>query len=246
MLSNDPYMADSAQAAAHSRPVTRLASRLSLDGEWDGALALLDGQDGDTAGLRARILFDRHFWRLDDPAPAGRAAAGLEDLALRGYLTAQLAYARILFDLGPRPDDEQTIRAGLREAARSEELRGWATFFQGVVADNVHADDATARHCYDEALALCRGREDLLLESYVVRHQAGHLIDSGQPGGEMLLRRSLYLRSALGARPPAAAAQAALASVLPPGTERDTLLRAARAAASELGLTWLNNQLAAA
>ena len=60
----------------------------------------------------------------------------------------------------------------------------------------------------------------------------------------MLLRRSLYLRSALGARPQTAAAQATLAGELTPGPERDMLVEAARSAASELGLTWLNKQLA--
>jgi hypothetical protein len=89
-----------------------------------------------------------------------------------------------------------------------------------------------------------RDSGDLLLESYVVRHQGGHLVGSDRPAGEMLLRRSLYLRSALGARPQTAAAQATLAQELPPGQERDALRGAARSVASELGLTWLNRQLA--
>ena len=249
MVANDPYIAAPGGPAGRLDLVARLVSRLHLDGEWDGALALLDGADSDgkeggTAAMRARILVERYWWRLDDPAPAERAVAGLEDPALRGYLAAQLAYTRILFALGPRPGDERVMHAGLQEAARDETWRGWATFWQGAVADNVQDDPGTARQRYGEALALCRDGDDLLLESYVARHQGGHLIKSDRPAGEMLLRRSLYLRSALGARPQTAAAQATLAGELTPGPERDMLVLAARSAASELGLTWLNKQLA--
>jgi hypothetical protein len=243
MITNDPYISEAVHPAADPRLATRLASRLQLAGEWDGALTLLAGQDGDTAGQRAGILVDRYWWRLDDPAPAEQAVAGLGDQGLRGYLAAQLAYTRLLFRLGSRPGDEQTIRDGLREAGRHDGLRGWATFWQGVVAERVHGDQGTANRRYDEALALCRSGEDLLLESYVVRHQGAHLLESDPPAGEMLLRRSLYLRSALGARPQTAAAQATLAGVLQPGPERDMLLQTARATAGELGLTWLTGQL---
>jgi hypothetical protein len=270
--------------------MTRLANRLLLDGEWDGALALLadgegcagrgqpsgDGtgqgdasrdsadrdsasrdsadrdsadrdsasQEEDGAGLRARILVERYWWRLDDPAPAAQAVAGLADPVLRGYLAAQLAYTRLIFNLDPRPGDEQVMRAGLEAAARDERLRGWAAFWQGTAADHVDGDPGTAGQRYAEALTRCRESGDLLLESYVVRHQGGHLIEGDPPAGEMLLRRSLHLRSALGARPQTAAAQATLAGELRPGQERDMLRQAARATATELGLTWLNKELA--
>jgi hypothetical protein len=246
MVTNDPYTSGTVHPAADPALAARLAGRLQLAGDWDGALSLLPGQDGDTAGQRAGILVDRYWWRLDDPAPAEQAVAGLEDQVRRGYLAAQLAYMRLLFRLGPRPGDEQAIGDGLREAARHDRLRGWATFWQGVVADNVHGDPGTAARRYGEALTLCRAGQDLLLESYVVRHQGGHLIDGDPLAGEMLLRRSLYLRAALGARPLTAAAQATLAGVLQPGAERDTLLQAARATAAELSLTWLNEQLTSA
>jgi hypothetical protein len=243
---NDPYTSGTVHPAADPALAARLAGRLQLAGDWDGALSLLPGQDGDAAGRRAGILVDRYWWRLDDPAPAEQAVAGLEDQARRGYLAAQLAYTRLLFRLGPRPGDEQAIADGLREAVRHGGLRGWATFWQGVVADNLHGDPGTAARRYGEALAQCRAGQDLLLESYVVRHQGAHLIDGDPLAGEMLLRRSLYLRAALGARPLTAAAQATLAGVLQPGAERDTLLQAARATAAELSLTWLNEQLTGA
>jgi hypothetical protein len=249
MMTDDPYTTEPAGPAGRTDLVARLVDRLHLDGEWDGALTLLDaadssGKDGVTAALRARILVERYWWRLDDPAPAERAVDGLDDLVLRGFLAAQMAYTRILFELDPQPHDEQVMHAGLQAAAHDQTWHAWATFWQGAVADNIHDDPHTARQRYDEAHALCRDSDDLLLESYIVRHQGDHLIKTDRPAGEMLLRRSLYLRSALGARPQTAAAQAMLANELPPGPERDTLVQTARSAASELRLTWLNKQLA--
>jgi hypothetical protein len=249
MITNDPYIAALGGLSGWLGLTARLVSRLHLDGEWDGALALLDEGGGDskgghTAATRARILVERNWWRLDDPAPAARAVAGLDDPLLRGFLAAQLAYTRILFALDPQPHDQQVMQAGLQQAAQDQTWRAWATFWQGAVADNIHDDPDTARQRYDDALALSRDGGDLLLESYIIRHQGDHLIKSDRAAGEMLLRRSLYLRSALGARPQTAAAQAMLADELPPGQERDTLVQAARSVASELGLTWLNKQLA--
>jgi len=249
MVTNDPYISAPGEPANRPGLMAGLVSRLHLDGEWDGALALLDstgsnGHEGGAAAARARILTDRYWWRLDDPAPAGQAVDGLEDRALRGFLAAQLAYTRIVFALGPRPGDERLVHAGLQEAARDTALRAWATFWQGCAADLMHDDPGTAGHKYGEALALCRGDGDLLLESYIARHQGGHLIGRDRPAGEMLLRRSLCLRSALGARPQTAAAQATLAGELPPGQERDMLTEAALATARELGLTWLTRQIA--
>lgn len=234
MITNEPYIVRSA------------ARRLHRAGEWDGALALLaDEPDTDVAGLRAQILVDRHWWRVDDPAPAHAALDALDPGSLQAmYLHAQLAYMRILFGRDPRSDDAQTADAGFRAAARDESLRGWGVFWLGVLADNVHADPATAKARYGEALELCRKEGDLLLESYVARHLGGHAIEHDRSEGEMLLRRSLHLRSALGTRPQVVAAQATLAGELPEGPERAMLREVARLTADELGLTWLKGALA--
>jgi hypothetical protein len=236
MLADGPYTA---------LAVARLLYRF---GDWDAALAVLDGRAGDldVLELTAQILIDRNFWRLDDPEPARVALAALDPASMASrYLCAQLAYARILFGRDPLPDDTQTAESGFRAATHDKRLRGWGVFWLGALADNVRADPATARVCYDDALALCRKENDLLLESYVVRHLAGHAIelDHDQPAGQLMLRRSLYLRSALGARPQVAAAQVSLASELPAGPERQTLRETASTTALELGLTWLTATL---
>jgi hypothetical protein len=211
-------------------------------GEWDAALAELE-PNGEHGELRAEILIDRFFWQVGEPGPAQSAVAALDpaSIAFR-YLAARLAYARLLFNREPRSDDLQVAQTGYQAAAEHPELAGWGEFHLGVLCDNVHHDPDAAQAHFARAAALCA--DDPLLESYVLRHQAGHLADAGdKEAAVLLLRRSLYLRSALGYRPQVAAAQATLAEALPEGPERDALLAAALATAEELGLTWLKGAL---
>jgi hypothetical protein len=221
------------------------ARRLLVSGEWDTALDLIAHLRGeDVAELRAHILVDRHWWRLEGSDAAQGAVDALEPASLPAmYRRAQLAYARILFDTDPHPDDARSVGAGFEAAAADEALAGWGTFWLGVVADNVDNDPDRARLRYAEAMRLCRQDRDLLLESYVARHLSGHAVDRDPAQAEALLRRSLHLRSTLGARPAVAAAQLALAEELPAGPERETLRESAAVTADELGLTWLKDSL---
>ena len=112
-----------------------------------------------------------------------------------------------------------------------------------MLADNIHRDREAAASAYAFALRAARSVGDLLLESYVVRHQGAHLLSASRDEGFALFRRSLHLRATLGARPQIAAAQAALADNLPPGGEADLLREAARYTATELRLIWLAEML---
>jgi hypothetical protein len=78
MNMNTNYTARSVEAAAQS---------LKRAGLWDLALEL---PMSDTTALRAEILTDRFFWRLDDPAGAEAAVAALseEDPARGGFYDA--------------------------------------------------------------------------------------------------------------------------------------------------------------
>lgn len=218
--------------------VARLLQRL---GRWEDALALLPEGNTAAAALRAEILVDRFFWRLDQAGPAQVAVAALEpeDAALAGFLQAQLACTRLMFDLDPEADDKVRVRKGLAAAMIDGRLTGWATFWRGVLADNVDADTQTASAHYARALATARDKHDLLLESYAVRHQGAHLLEADRDAGVVLLRRSYHLRAALGARPQTAAAAVTLAQELPAGTEAEGLREAAALTARELRLTWL-------
>jgi hypothetical protein len=221
---------------------TYIVLRLKRCGLWDEALAILPPN---STALRAELLTDRFWWRLDGQAEAEQAVAALheKDDLLAAFLDSQLAYTRLLFDQSPRPDDLTRARDGFDSAARDQRLAGWGLFWRGVTADLLEKDEAAAASFYAQTLVAALRDADPLLESYALRHQGGHAMESdNRETGLDLLRRSYHLRAALGARPQTAAAAAALAEVLPPeSTERDHLLQTAAATARELDLTWLKS-----
>jgi hypothetical protein len=217
---------------------TYIARRLFLLGEWDAALAVL-GPDGD-AVLRAEIAVDGWFFRIEGHDEAEKAVAALDPGSWTAQLlTGRLAYSRLLFQRGPRPDDRAVSEAAYRAAAQSsDELqRGWAEYHWGVLLDNIDEDSAGAVARYETALGIATKYGDGFFESYIIRHLA-HLKEPAE--GIALLRRSLHLRAALGARPQTVAAQAALANDLPEDDpERTELIRIYRPAAEELRIGWL-------
>ena len=232
MKSDRTYYADSALGRAR---------RLQRAGDWDGALRLMP--DGALAAvLRAEILVDRHAWCLDpvDEAVAAIRAMADDEPDAAAFLTAMLEYWRLLFKsddkvLGPDPTAEferlDSLDAGLAP--------GWTTFWRGVSLEQLRGDEECAQAQYRRALGVALDEEDLLLESYVVRHQGFYLLRQDRDAGIMLLRRSLYLRAACGARPQVAAAQAGLAEALGVGPESVLLNRLVARTARELNLAWL-------
>jgi hypothetical protein len=230
---NTNYIARFAEDAARS---------LKRAGLWDLALEL---PGAETTALRADLLTDRFFWRLDQPAAAEAAVALLaqEDPPLAGFYQAQLAYTRLLFGLAPRSDDEARVRAGFAAAAQDQRLVSWATFWIGIVTEKFDDAPQQAKQHYTQALHAAVKDEDLLLESYAIRHLGGLALDSGDASGLDYLRRSYQLRAALGARPQTAAAAATYAAALPPGAEAEELNSVAARTARELGLTWLIKSL---
>lgn len=213
---------------------------LQRAGQWDAALRLVpDGPTG--AALRAEILVDRHQWRLD---PADEALAAVEALPasrseLRTFLAAALEYWRRLFEREGAPIGGDPTEAFASLAGHAP-IAGWATFWHAVALDNLRHDTTGATDGYLRALSLARAAGDLLLESYALRHLGGHALEASETDrGLALLRRSLSLRAARGARPQVAAAQVALADALDPGPEADELRAIATVTARELELTWL-------
>jgi hypothetical protein len=224
---------------------TYIVLRLMRCGLWDEALAVLPA--GATA-LRAEVLADRFWWRLDGQAEAEQAVAALhaDDRLLAAFLGGQLAYTRLLFGQNARPGDLARARDGFDSAARDQRLAGWGLFWRGVTADLLEKDEAAAAGFFAQALAASLRDADPLLESYALRHQGGYVMRSGgdREAGLDLLRRSYCLRAALGARPQTAAAAAALAEALPAQSpERGHLLQTAAATARELNLAWLTAAL---
>jgi hypothetical protein len=213
---------------------TYIAARaLQRAGQWDLALR----QAPPDPALRAEILTDRHLWRLD---PVDEAVAAIAEISgdLAEYLTAQLEYWRLLLHLGdtPRGGDPVAAFAGLRDGP----LRGWADFWHAVSLENLRGDGAGATPGYTRAASIAAETGDLLLESYAVRHLGGQALDAGDRVAALpLLRRSLHLRAACGARPHVAAAAAMLADALDPDPEAESLRAIVAATATDLHLTWL-------
>jgi hypothetical protein len=208
---------------------------LQYAGHWDAALA-----SAPTLARRAEILTDRHLWRLDPPENAFAAIDEIDpvDPALTVLLRSQLIYWHQLFKLGsPDAYGDHDPVDGFAQAAKDPRLAGWATFWHAVAVENLRQDPAGAGPCYERARQAAIKTEDRLLESYAIRHQGVQLLAEDRTGGIHLLRRSLQLRAACGARPQVIAAQMALADVLGGGPEADDLREIASAAAVQLGLT---------
>lgn len=222
----------------YADPQLAVARRLQRAGDWAGALRLTpQGEDG--AVLRAEILVDRHTWCLDPAQEARGAIARITGSApaTAAFLAAVLEYWRQLTKsddpvIGPDPVAEF-------ERLDGQIAPGWAAFWLGVALENLRLDRDGAQAVYRRALATALEEGDLLLESYVVRHQGFYLLEREREAGLALLRRSLDLRAACGARPHVAAAQAALAEALGVGPESVLLRRLVARSAEELNLTWL-------
>jgi hypothetical protein len=189
------------------------------------ALELLGDSSAD---LRAEITADRFMWQLGSIDMGIIEAASPETVTI---LTARISYWHKLFGLesGPSVDEAAVYRAT---------PGGWAAFWHGVVQDNLHKNEELAKAEFARARDLAT--DDPFLESYVIRHQGYHLLDTDRAAGLAMLRRSLQLRAALGARPQTAAAQLALASALGNDDPEAHELRAiAWATAEELNMPHL-------
>jgi hypothetical protein len=219
-----------------------VATALQRAGQWDAALAT-----GPSPTRRAEILVDRHIWRLDDRSEALEAIDAIQPGApqLASLLMSQMVYWNQLLKLAPNAYGVYDPVDGFNEALDAAEKAGdlevtkWATFWAAVANEALRYDRRAAAEGYERARQFAIETGDLLLESYAVRHQGFNLLGEDPPSAIHLLRRSLYLRAAVGARPHTAAAQQALAEGLGDGVEAGELLVIAGATAVELGLTWL-------
>ncbi|MGH3374433.1 MAG: hypothetical protein ACRDP6_06815, partial [Actinoallomurus sp.] len=169
------------------------ARYLQRAGQWDIALESIAEVRTDTAtALRAEILVDRHAWRLDPPGEALEAVERLRatDESLAVLLAGQLAYWQRVFDLGGDsilPD----VRTAFAEAAHDKRFHGWAVFFGSVCCQYLVQDEGEAAEGFANALAIAHDGQDLLLESYALRHQGELRQESDRDGAVDLLRRSL-------------------------------------------------------
>jgi hypothetical protein len=207
-----------------------IVRHLERAGQWDLALDVLADRD---PNLRAELVAERAFWQ---GVPADLDIVNAADPEVALLMRARISYHHRLFGL---EGGEELDEAAIFAAAPG----GWAAFWHGVVQDNIHENVEAANASYARALELTP--DDPFLESYVVRHQGANLMESDPQRGLGLLRRSLQLRAALGARPQVAAAQLALAHFLgEQESEAKELREIALATAAELRLKWLLDRAA--
>ncbi len=211
-----------------AHPSTAAALYLQRAGQWDLALTQAEG----FPEIRAEILAERFFWQNVGVDEAIAAARALDSASLRDVLLARISYFHKLFQLKNNPLEIDEL------AVFSSTEGAWAAFWSGVVLDNVYERPLEAQAAYARARSLMG--EDPYLESYVVRHEAFHLIETDRAAALAGARRSLALRASLGARPQVAAAQIALTHILPEGDPEVAELKAlAHRTAEELNLPWL-------
>ncbi|MBV9379923.1 MAG: hypothetical protein JOY82_22015 [Streptosporangiaceae bacterium] len=227
-------------ATYFAAPELAPARHLQRAGQWDTALAIVpDTPEGRL--LRADILVDRHFWRLDPVQDALAAVDAIRTAHPEAaeFLTGQLEYWRRL----QRPDAPAIAGDPVdtfKALAADTRFGGWTGFWYGVALELLNRDHTGAAAAYTRVLEEAVSRGDLLLESYAVRHLGSLAYDAGETERAIeLMERSYDLRAALGARPQIAAAQAALAHVLGDSRRAARLRSAVSATAEELGLAWL-------
>ena len=209
-----------------AQPLAAAARALMLAGRWDQANALLSAAAGDAAEraalavAEAEVAVDHDFWCRTDrgssvlPRASAALASAPEDPVLAydlEFLRLRHDYAAELFGPGgvPRfgPDgreaaviDALAARAeGLRATAPDRARGAAATFYAGLIADNLRGDGAAARTAFAAALSSAQEAGDDLTVSEALRHLGYHHGEAGDTEqARQMWERSAELRAAGG------------------------------------------------
>jgi len=188
----------------------------------------------------AEVAVDQDFWCRTGRGSSAlvRASAAVasapQDLVLAydlEFLRLRHDYAAELFGpdggvprFGPDGREAAVIDAlatraeGLRAAAPDGGRDAAATFYAGLIADNLRGDDAAARTAFAAALSLAEEAGDDLVVSEALRHLGYHHGEAGDTEqARQMWERSAELRQRAGAVPYALSQQLLLA-----GLARDT------------------------
>jgi tetratricopeptide (TPR) repeat protein len=235
------------------------ARALTLAGRWAQAASLLSaaasGSDAERAVLavaEAEVAVDQDFWCRTDRGSSAlpRACAAVAGAHADPVLAFDLEFLQLRHDyadeligpdglprFGPSGRDAEVIeelaaRADRLRAAPPDRGRGAAaTFYAGLIADNLRGDAAAARSAFAAALAEAEEAGDDLTVSEALRHLGDHADEAGQAAqARQMWERSAELRQRAGAVPYALSQQLLLA-----GLARDTgHLDEARAVANQV------------
>jgi hypothetical protein len=226
-------------------PADRLADAaraLMLAGRWAQAAGLLEAAvpagDAERAVLAvadAEVAVDEDFWAR---TKRGAGAAERARLAVAGdpalsfeaeFLTLKHDYAAELIGPdGPRfgpegrdgriIDDLASRALRLRDAAPDRRHAAAATFYAGLIEDNLRGDSAAGQSLFARALAEAEQAGDELVISEALRHLGYHAGEAGHADqARQMWERSAELRQRAGAVPYVLSQQLLLA-----GLARDT------------------------
>jgi hypothetical protein len=238
----DPIMAEI--------PADRLADAaraLMLAGRWAQAAGLLEAAvpagDAERAGLAvadAEVAVDEDFWAR---TKRGAGAAERARLAVAGdpalsfeaeFLTLKHDYAAELMGpdgqprFGPEGRDGQVLddlaarAARLRGAAPDLRHAAAATFYAGLIEDNLRGDSAAGQSLFGRALAEAEQAGDDLVISEALRHLGYHAGEAGHADqARQMWERSTELRQRAGAVPYVLSQQLLLAGLALDTGDRD-------------------------
>lgn len=236
------------------------AGALTLAGRWTQAAELLAaaraGSDGERAVLAvadAEVAVDQDFWcRTDRGSPAlSRAIVAVAAAPADPVLSFDVEFLRLRHDYGcelfgpgggaPRfgpsgrdagvIDDLAARAARLRTTAPDHGRAASASFYTGLIEDNLRGDEAAAASAFALALAQAEEAGDELTVSEALRHLGYQAMQAGDADrARQMWERSREQRQRAGAVPYVLSQQLLLA-----GLARDSAdLDAARAVALEV------------
>ncbi|MGH3153541.1 MAG: hypothetical protein ACRDOB_22805 [Streptosporangiaceae bacterium] len=230
-------------------PASRLADAahaLMLAGRWAQAAGLLEAAvpagDAERAVLAvadAEVAVDEDFWA---GTKRGASAAERARLAVAGdpvlsfeaeFLTLKHDYAAELLGpdgprFGPEGRDGRIIAdlaaraARLRDAAPDSPHAAAATFYAGLIEDNLRGDSAAGRSLFARALTEAEQAGDELVISEALRHLGYHAGEAGHADqARQMWERSTELRQRAGAVPYVLSQQLLLAGLARDNGDRD-------------------------
>ena len=213
-----------------AQPLAAAARALMLAGRWDQATSLLSAAAAADAAERAvlavaeaEVAVDHDFWCRTDrgasvlPGASAAVASAPQDPVLAydlEFLRLRQSYAAELFGpdgvprfgrdgRDPAVIDDLAARAeGLRDAAPDGARGAAATFYAGLIADNLRGDAAAGRAAFAAALDAALAAGDDLTVSEALRHLGYHHGESGDAEqARQMWERSAELRQRAGAVP---------------------------------------------
>ncbi len=257
--------------------LTAAARALMLAGRWTQAAGLLEdvtaanpAERAVLAVAEAEVTVNQDFWARTNKGSSAlaRACAAVADAGDNPCVAFDLEFHRLAHDyaeelfgaggdapgFGPQGRDPEVIgqlatrAAGLRASAPDQRRAAAATFYAGLIEDNLRGDGEAARSMFATALTAAEEARDDLTTSDALRHLGYHVSEAGDADrARQMWERSAEQRQRAGAVPYVLSQQLLLAGLARDTGDHDTARAVAREVgrwAHALGVTILESQAA--